>query len=204
MHHSLHLYTTSYLLSANINTPRIYQHPWYSQLPLLENTTTCASQLQQKQKSEPTGQKFIDLLHSIASGCNPQNHWKGSANQFIYDLPPATKGRINEEAYSAAFTVPIDRSFVGSHRGDFPDKTQAKLSCIKADGNFIINHLSPSDDWFLLTLIEPYRTTLIKVSNRELWKLNPSKQNGHGDYMLSTTRDALLNLNIELLADKTF
>jgi hypothetical protein len=171
---------------------------------LLENITNCESQLQQNQKSELTGQKFIELLHSIATSSKAKTHWEGSVNEFIFDLPPATKGRINEEAYSAAFTVPIDRSFVGSHRGDFPDNTQAKLSCIKADGNFIINHLSPSDDWFLLTLIEPYRTTLIKVSNRELWKLNPSKQNGHGDYMLVANRDALLNLNVELLADKTF
>ena len=143
-------------------------------------------------------------MYSIASCCNAKNHWEGSVNQFIYQLPAATKGRINEEAYSAAFKVPLDRSSVGGHRGDFPDKTQAKLSCIKADGNFIINHLSPNDDWFLLTLIEPYRTTLIRVSNRELWKLNPTRQNGHGDYMLVTNRNALLNLNIELLADKTF
>ena len=181
-----------------------YKHPWYIQQSLLESTTTLESELTRKQNPEKTGLKFIELLNNLAIDSKLKNHWEGSINKVIYDLPAATKGRINEEAYSKAFSIPVDRSYVGNHRGDFPEKTQAKLSCIKVDGNFIINHLSPEDDWFLITLIEPNRTTLIKASNRELWKLKPSRQNGFGDYMLVTTRDELLSLDVEILADNCF
>ena len=36
-----------------------YQHPWYSQLNLLESITTCGSESMRKQRSETTGQKCI-------------------------------------------------------------------------------------------------------------------------------------------------
>ena len=37
-----------------------YEHPWYSQLKLLDNTMTCESPLQPKLKSAVTGQKFTE------------------------------------------------------------------------------------------------------------------------------------------------
>ena len=43
--------------SATLSTSNLYEHPWYSQLKLLENTMTCESPLQPKLKSEVTGQK---------------------------------------------------------------------------------------------------------------------------------------------------
>ena len=46
--------------SATISTSNLYEHPWYSQLKLLENTTTYEYPLRQKQQSEAIGQKFTD------------------------------------------------------------------------------------------------------------------------------------------------
>lgn len=39
------------------STSNLYEHPWYAQLQLLENTTTCESQSPPKPKSETTGRK---------------------------------------------------------------------------------------------------------------------------------------------------
>src|SRR6056300_1399677 len=41
------------------STSNLYEHPWYSQLKLLDNTMTCESPLQPKLKSVVTGQKSI-------------------------------------------------------------------------------------------------------------------------------------------------
>jgi len=43
--------------SATLSTSNLYEHPWYSQLKLLDNTMTCESPLQPKLKSVITGQK---------------------------------------------------------------------------------------------------------------------------------------------------
>ena len=48
---------TNYSLNAIPDTWTHYEHPWYTQLDLLGNTTTLESQSQQKHKSETTGQK---------------------------------------------------------------------------------------------------------------------------------------------------
>ena len=50
---------TNYSLNVIPDTWTHYEHPWYTQLDLLGNSTTSESQSQQKPKSEPTGQKFI-------------------------------------------------------------------------------------------------------------------------------------------------
>ena len=42
--------------SATLSTSNLYEHPWYAQLQLLENTTTCESQSPPKPKSETPGQ----------------------------------------------------------------------------------------------------------------------------------------------------
>ena len=51
---------TNYSLNAIPDTWKHYEHPWYTQLQLQESTTTSESLLQQKPKSETTGQKFTD------------------------------------------------------------------------------------------------------------------------------------------------
>ena len=51
---------TNYSTSVPPNTPEIYQHPWYTQQRLLENTTTSESPSQQKQRPESAGPTFID------------------------------------------------------------------------------------------------------------------------------------------------
>ncbi len=43
--------------SATLSTSNLYEHPWFSQLKLLDDTTICGSQSQQKPKSETPGQK---------------------------------------------------------------------------------------------------------------------------------------------------
>ena len=43
--------------SATLSTSNLYEHPWYSQLKLLDNTTTCESPLQPKLKLAVTGLK---------------------------------------------------------------------------------------------------------------------------------------------------
>ena len=43
--------------SATPNTSNLYEHPWFNQLRLLDNTMTCESPLQPKLKSVITGQK---------------------------------------------------------------------------------------------------------------------------------------------------
>ena len=43
--------------SATLSTSNLYEHPWFNQLRLLDNTTTCESQSQQKLKSVTPGQK---------------------------------------------------------------------------------------------------------------------------------------------------
>lgn len=48
---------TNYSLNAIPDTWTHYEHPWYTQLDLLGNTTNLESQSQQKHKSETTGQK---------------------------------------------------------------------------------------------------------------------------------------------------
>ena len=49
---------TNYSLNAIPDTWTHYEHPWYNQLKLQDNTTTSESPLQQKPKSETIGQKF--------------------------------------------------------------------------------------------------------------------------------------------------
>ena len=44
--------------SATLSTSNLYEHPWYSQLNLLDGITTCESPLQPKLKSEVTGQRY--------------------------------------------------------------------------------------------------------------------------------------------------
>lgn len=48
---------TNYNSNVPKSTQETYQHPWYSQQSLLENTTTSESQSQQKPKPETTGLK---------------------------------------------------------------------------------------------------------------------------------------------------
>lgn len=131
------------------------------------------------------------------------SHWSGSPNEIIYNLPAATKGRINEEAYSDLTGIPIDRKKVGGHRGDFPNKTQAKLCCIKSDGNFILNHLTQEDDHFVITCVEPRRITLLEFTRDQLWSLKPTKQNGSGDYILVTSLDALMSVKPVVIEQQT-
>lgn len=50
---------TNYSLNAIPDTWTHYEHPWYTQLDLLGNTTNSESPSQQKHKSETTGQKCI-------------------------------------------------------------------------------------------------------------------------------------------------
>ena len=148
--------------------------------------------MQQKPKSETTGQKFTKLLLSKAQKAVSSSHWTNSTYEVIYRMAAASKGRINEEAYSETFGIPIDRTKVGDHRGDFPNKTQAKLACIKSDGKFILNHLTEADEKFVLTLVEPEQITLLELTKTQLWTLNPTKQNGNGDYILVASKEDLI------------
>ena len=49
--------------SVHQNTSNLYEHPWYSQLNLLDGTTICESQSQQKPKSEKPGRKYTNCVH---------------------------------------------------------------------------------------------------------------------------------------------
>jgi len=51
---------TNYSLNAIPDTWTHYEHPWYNQLKLQDNSTTSESQSQQKPKLETVGQKFTD------------------------------------------------------------------------------------------------------------------------------------------------
>ena len=51
---------TNYSSSATPDTSQTYQHPWYTQQSLLENTTTYECQSQQNQKPETVGLKSTD------------------------------------------------------------------------------------------------------------------------------------------------
>jgi hypothetical protein len=119
-------------------------------------------------------------------------------------LSAATKGRINEESYSYITGIPIDRQKVGSHKGDFPNKTQAKLSCIKSDGKFIINHITEDDATFLVTCVEPWRVTLLSFTKEQLWSLRPTKQNGSGDFILVASLGELLAAKPVILEQHSF
>ena len=57
---------TNYSSSVLKNTQETYQHPWYIQQSLLENTTISESPLQQRQKSEGTGPRFIKTIEWAA------------------------------------------------------------------------------------------------------------------------------------------
>ncbi len=148
---------------------------------------------------EMIGQKFTDLLLQKAKSEIRQHHFDGSTNEALHKLASATKGRVNEESYEEIFGIKRDRSRVGNHKGDFPNKTQAKLSCIKQDGQFIINHITKDDEWFIITLVEPEEITLLKFSRDQLWRLNPNHQNGQGDYMVTASKNDLLSVNPEIL-----
>ena len=52
---------TSYSLSAPLSASKTYEHPWYTALQRLGNTTSFASGLMPKQPPEKTGVKHIDL-----------------------------------------------------------------------------------------------------------------------------------------------
>jgi hypothetical protein len=52
--------------SATLSTSNLYEHPWFNQLRLLDNTITCESPSQQKLKSAVTGQKST----KYCPGCN--------------------------------------------------------------------------------------------------------------------------------------
>lgn len=51
---------TNYNLSATLDTSNLYEHPWYSQLQLLENTTTSESQLPPKLVRDKPGLTLTD------------------------------------------------------------------------------------------------------------------------------------------------
>ena len=57
---------TNYNLNATLNTQEIYQHPWYIQQSLLENTTDSESQSPQKLRSEGTGPRYIKSIEWAA------------------------------------------------------------------------------------------------------------------------------------------
>jgi hypothetical protein len=59
--------------SVPLNTSNLYEHPWYTQLHLLGNTTTSESRSQPKPKSEKPGQKFTDCQH--CGGPLPEPYW---------------------------------------------------------------------------------------------------------------------------------
>ena len=49
--------------SATLSTSNLYEHPWFTQLKLLDNTMTCESQSQPKPKSETPGQKSTSYCY---------------------------------------------------------------------------------------------------------------------------------------------
>ena|SRR5210317_1672369 len=57
--------------SATLSTSNLYEHPWYSQLQLLDSTTTCESQSQQKPKLEITGATYTKCIHCGGPPANP-------------------------------------------------------------------------------------------------------------------------------------
>ena len=171
-----------------------------------EKLITSGYQSPQNQNLEPIGQKFTNLLltKALEKESDVPLHFRGSTNEVIFKLSNAAKGSINEEAYEEAFGIKRDRSIVGNHIGDFPNKTQAKLCSISKRGKFLISHITKDDDWFLITLIEPEEITLLKLSKEQIWSLNPTKHNGKEDYLVQASKSDLININAEVLDYTTY
>src|SRR6056300_888524 len=62
--------------SVTPNTSNLYEHPWFNQLKLLDNTMTCESPSPQKPKSETPGQRYIK--ESVTEGFKVCKHCQQS------------------------------------------------------------------------------------------------------------------------------
>ena len=62
--------------SVTPSTSNLYEHPWFNQLKLLDNTMTCESPSPQKPKSETPGQRYIKEIQTegtkVCAHCNQE------------------------------------------------------------------------------------------------------------------------------------
>jgi hypothetical protein len=70
-------------LSATLSTSNLYEHPWFNQLKLLDNTTACESQSQQKPKSETPGQKYTNCIH--CGHKPPKPNWNSRTKSWVHN-----------------------------------------------------------------------------------------------------------------------
>ena len=72
---------TNYSLNAIPDTWTHYEHPWYTQLDLLGNTTTSESPSPPKHKSEATGQKSTSYCYLCKQDLPIDKFWKNSSRR---------------------------------------------------------------------------------------------------------------------------
>ncbi len=137
---------------------------------------------------EQTGQKFTDcLIRRARQKGAKKHHFDGSTNEVIFKIANRSKADLIRNSYEEVYGIEPDNIY--------------KLSCLKADDKFNINHVTQLDDckWYIIALIEPEEITLLKLTKEKLWELKPINQNGKGDIAFIVKKSQLMDLNPEIL-----
>ena len=125
---------TNYSLNVTPDTWTHYEHPWYTQLDLLGNTTTLESQSQQKHKSETTGQKSTRQC-SLCKQTKPLSefHYKYCGG----DKDETGKGRDHR---CKVCRIKHKRSFDQAKR-NAPPKSATCQCCGVKDKPLVLDHI---------------------------------------------------------------
>ena len=69
--------------SAPQNTSNLYEHPWFTQLKLLDDTTIFGSQSQQKHKQDQTGQKSTKTCNKCNRTLPLESFGRHSSSNYL-------------------------------------------------------------------------------------------------------------------------
>jgi hypothetical protein len=126
------------------------------------------------------------MRRAIQKGAK-KHHFDGSTNEVIFKIANRSKADLIRNSYEEVYGIQSDNIY--------------RLSCLKADDKFNINHVTRLDEckWYIIALIEPEEITLLKLTKEKLWELKTINQNGKGDIAFIVKKSQIMDLNPEIL-----
>ena len=126
------------------------------------------------------------MRRAIQKGAK-KHHFDGSTNEVIFKIANRSKADLIRDSYEEVYGIQSDNIY--------------RLSCLKADDKFNINHVTRLDEckWYIIALIEPEEITLLKLTKEKLWELKTINQNGKGDIAFIVKKSQIMDLNPEIL-----
>ena len=126
------------------------------------------------------------MRRAIQKGAK-KHHFDGSTNEVIFKIANRSKADLIRNSYEEVYGIQSDNIY--------------RLSCLKADDKFNINHVTRLDKckWYIIALIEPEEITLLKLTKEKLWELKTINQNGKGDIAFIVKKSQIMDLNPEIL-----